>query len=85
MAKSSAKPVLELAAARNQKVLRMRLDKETKGAVRYQEIDEHGGKIGTDIEGALLVSVYLRKTALREWQGNSKIPKMLSIAVTVVE
>jgi hypothetical protein len=59
----------------NQIKVKFKLDRETKGAVRYQEINDAGEpenvfhKIGT---------LYLRKTAFG--QGNT-IPKELSVTV----
>lgn len=54
--------------------IRFKLEKETKGAVRYFEVDEHGNaaeawaKVGT---------LYVRKTAFE--RGN--IPRELSVTI----
>lgn len=55
-----------------------RLEKTTPGALRFQEVDEHGTplKIGA---GAVIGTLYVRKTAF----ANGEEPKSLAIAVTV--
>lgn len=52
------------------------LDRETKGAVRYQEMNAQGGSISTDADGALIGTLYLRKAKL-----GSTIPKSLSVVI----
>ena len=53
------------------RTVRMSLDKETKGAVRYFEEESQG-------ESQMLVTLYIRKTAL-------KVPYPKVISVTVEE
>ncbi len=43
----------------------MRLERETKGAVRYQEMDDRG-KVKEINSGAILGKMYIRKTAFSE-------------------
>lgn len=62
------------------RTIRMRADKETAGAIRYTEIDEHDGKIMTDAEGAFFPTVYVRKSALRAWVGTD-YPKIITVTV----
>lgn len=42
--------------------VRMQLEKETKGAVRYMEVDAGGNQLKGD--DAVLASIYIRKAAL---------------------
>lgn len=37
---------------------------ETKGALRYQEVDENGRPLVKDTEGATVNTLYLRKSAM---------------------
>lgn len=62
-----------------QKIIRMRLDRETKGALLYQEIDFNGKDLKGDLDGAVLRTIYIRKLALN----GSPPPKL--IAITLVE
>lgn len=63
-------------------VVRLRLDKVTAGAVRYMEVDDHGDKIGTDLLGAVVATIYLRKAALRKWIGEVP-PSSLVVTISV--
>lgn len=63
-------------------IVHMKLDKETRGAVRYAEIDARGSKISTDAENVVLATVYVRKTALKRWLGDDSIPKSLTVRLT---
>lgn len=51
-------------------------ERETKGAVRYQEINAQGEPISTN-DGAKIGTLYLRKSAL-----GSDIPQKVSVSVT---
>jgi hypothetical protein len=57
----------------------MILEKETKGALRYQEVDENGQPI--EQGWAKIGTLYLRKTA---FERGKKPPTMLSVTVTEV-
>ncbi len=62
-------------------VVNFKLFGDTKGAVRYQEVDDAGNPKTNDATGALVASLYLRKAAL-EKLGKDK-PKALSIRIDV--
>jgi hypothetical protein len=66
------------------KSVRMRLEKETPGAVRYMEVDDHGSKLITDADGAVLGSLYIRKAAMRKWVGNDSIPRTLVVNLSTL-
>lgn len=56
-------------------VLKFKLERETKGAVRYQETDNNGNEL--DIaNGAKVGTLYLRKTAL-----SGVIPANLQVTI----
>lgn len=57
----------------------MMLEKETKGALRYQEIDENRQPI--EQAWAKIGTLYLRKTA---FERGRKPPAMLSVSITEV-
>ena len=56
------------------KTIYMKLEKETKGAVRYQEVDSKGEKLSNYAIGTL----YIRKSALTT-------PYPTSLTVTILE
>ena len=59
-----------------QKVLKFRLEKETKGALRYMEVDANGAR--QDIgNGATIGTIYVRKDHV------DGTPKSLSVTLTV--
>lgn len=47
---------------------------DTKGALRYDEVDEKGNVRAGDADGAFVGTLYLRKAALK-----GKVPKELTI------
>ena len=53
-----------------------KLDRETKGALRYQEISADGKELKSDMDGSLIGTVYLRKARL-----GGAIPQTLTITV----
>ena len=52
-------------------------ERETKGAVRYQEVDEHGKPATESFEGHVVGALYIRKTAIKQ-----DPPKHLIITIT---
>lgn len=54
---------------------------DTKGAVRYQEIDDNGVDRKTDSDGAIVGSLYLRKAALGVFKKGT--PKTLSMHIDI--
>lgn len=46
------------------KTVKFQLEKQTPGALRYAEVDDTGKAIKSDIQGALIGSLYLRKAAM---------------------
>jgi hypothetical protein len=57
-------------------VVTMRLEKETKGAVKYQEIDDSGAPVTTSNERCAIGTLYVRKTAL-----NGEIPQQIKVSL----
>lgn len=57
------------------KVLKFHLERETKGAVRYAEIDEHTAA-QRDMADSTIGTLYIRKSAL-----NGTIPQGLTVTV----
>lgn len=55
--------------------VRMILEKQTPGAVRYQEIGEGGKPLKGDADGALIVNIYLRKAKL------DSVPQGITVTV----
>lgn len=55
--------------------INMLLERETKGALRYAEVDEQGNQVEA-ADGAKIGTLYIRKTAL---QG---APKAITVSVT---
>jgi hypothetical protein len=53
----------------------MTLEKETPGAIRYQEVDAKGGVV-TMAEGAKIGTLYMRKVAF-----GKAVPKSISVTV----
>lgn len=45
-------------------VVKMKLEKETPGALQYKEVNSKGKVLKSDEDGALVVSQYLRKKKL---------------------
>ena len=41
------------------------LDRETKGALRYQEVDSTGTPVTDDAKGCVFRNIYVRKSALK--------------------
>ena len=54
---------------------RFRLEKETKGAVRYQEVDEKGEP---ELMSAKIGSLYIRKTA---FERGTSFPQILHVTI----
>lgn len=61
----------------NTTTLTFRLDKETKGAVRYCEVDEQGNPV--QIIDGTIGAIYIRKDKL---EGN-KIPGRLTVQISI--
>lgn len=59
----------------NSITVKMKFEKETKGAVRYQEVDGNGDPVEIS-NGAVLGSLYIRKS------GINGVPKALSVVLT---
>lgn len=59
----------------------MRLDRETKGALRYQEVDAKGNAVIDDAGGAILGTQYLRKAQVQKWIGTENWPQKLTITL----
>lgn len=59
-------------------VIRFRLRNETKGALRYQEVDDRGNEL-TIGNGARIGTLYIRK------EGVDSTPKEVHITLSVVE
>ena len=55
-----------------------RFEKETPGAVRYQETDKEGNK-KTVADGAVIGTLYLRKSSF----GNNTIPTTVTVALSL--
>lgn len=53
-----------------------KLKKETPGAVQYEEVNENGSR-RTDMDGAVMGSLYLRKATLR----GEKAPDPIKVTV----
>lgn len=51
------------------------IERETKGAVRYNEVDDDGNPISFD-EGAVIGTIYLRKSQL-----GGTVPEKLSVTI----
>lgn len=49
-------------------------ERETPGAVRFQEVDSNGKALKRDDEGMCIGTLYLRKSALK-----GKIPQVLTV------
>lgn len=69
-------------------IIRMKLDRTTKGAVRLQEVDAAGKELHSDDDGALVATQYLRKKKLAEILGLSQItdanvPKQVTLEISV--
>lgn len=56
------------------KTLSFELEKETKGAVRYSEVDENGHKI--EMENVVVGTIYIRKSSLGDQR-----PAVLTVTV----
>lgn len=54
--------------------INFKFDYDTKGAIRYVELNDKGQPVKTDAEGALIGTLYLRKAKL-----NGKMPKGFTI------
>lgn len=50
------------------------LDRETKGAVRYQEVDDNGTPVTDDAKGCVFRNLYVRKSALK-----GEVPKQVTV------
>lgn len=61
-------------------VVNMVLERDTKGAVRYQEVDEKGGN--KDIaQGARIGTLYIRKSAF----DGKPIPKAIEVTINELD
>lgn len=62
-------------------IVQFALLNETKGAVRYQEVNAEGVPLKGDTDGAVIGSLYLRKAALNKI--GKGVPKTLHIHIDV--
>lgn len=58
-----------------EKELEFKLERETKGAVRYFEVDDEGRRID-NIQDAVIGTVYIRKSAL-----DGKVPQSIKLVL----
>ena len=58
------------------KTITLVLDRETKGALRYQEVGPEGNPRQSDADGALCGTIYFRKAAM-----DGKPPKGLKVTI----
>ena len=65
-------------AATITKTLHFKFEKETPGAVRYQETNEQGVALKSDMDGATMGTMYLRKQAL----GAGVVPQAITATLT---
>ena len=63
----------------NKMVVRFKLERETKGAVRYEEVDKSGNKKAI-ADGATVGTLYLRKSSVGD-----AIPKSLTVTINETE
>jgi hypothetical protein len=68
----------ETAAATVTKQVLFILLNETPGALRYQEVNAEGRALKSDVDGAIMASVYIRKQAM----GSGVVPKTLTVSIT---
>ena len=61
----------------NRKVCKFQFERETSGAVRFQEIDAKGEVV--ELAFATIGTLYLRKTAL----GRGVVPKAVTVTVEI--
>lgn len=61
-----------------QKVIFLKKEKETKGTIRYQEVDDAGEPIESDENGKVIGQQYIRKTAF----GGLEPPDDLVVTIT---
>ena len=54
--------------------VKMVLDRETKGAVRYQEVDDSGTPVTDDAKGCVFRNIYVRKSSLK-----GEMPKEITV------
>lgn len=87
MARSARTPGTALAVPKKDLKVRMRLrpDKETKGSVRYQEVNERGVPITNDDDGMVLQTVYMRKSAVRRWLGVGNATRDIEITIKALD
>ena len=62
-----------------EKTVQFVLDKTTPGALRYQEVDDKGNPRKRDVEGAVINTLYIRKSSMK---GE---PKKLTVIVKIAE
>ena len=70
--KKTAAPV---ATSKN---VKFNFERETPGAVRFQEVDSTGRALKSDMDGALVGTLYLRKQAL----GDGTVPKSVTVSLS---
>lgn len=63
--------------------VRLRFDKETKGAVRFVELNDEDQPVVTDVDGAAISFIYLRKRALPSIFGSTQVPRALTIRLQI--
>lgn len=61
--------------------IKMKLEKETKGALRYQEIDHNDQPVTTNDSACLMGTLYLRKKAME----GINTPRFIQVEVTIEE
>jgi hypothetical protein len=61
-----------------ERTVRLKLEKETKGALRYMEVDPHGN-VEVDLADALIGTLYVRKSAML-----GETPTVIDVTVKTV-
>ena len=63
--------------------LKFTFKEETKGAVRYQEVDDQGIPRKGDNDQAVVGPLYLRKAALKRLYDGEKYPGSFTVTLTI--
>jgi hypothetical protein len=58
-------------------VINLAFRNETKGALRYQEVDAQGHALNSDADGAVVATIYFRKAKM-----NGTIPQKLRVEIS---
>ena len=71
----------EITSPNHLTIVKFELLTETKGAVRYQEVDKDGVALKSDTDGAVVGSLYLRKAALNKI--GKGVPKTIRVHMDI--